>query len=126
MVTYFISSSANGLYTAASKIPNFVILFSQIFIDAWQLSAVDEYDQEGGAHFFTKVFRAYSGGVFAVASVLIFMCQIITRILWQRIIMNLGNLYLFLLLLQLIRVSLTSLPPYIWQRKRALCHLLPL
>ncbi|HJI91773.1 MAG TPA: oligosaccharide flippase family protein [Oscillospiraceae bacterium] len=81
MVTYFISSSANGLYTAASKIPNFVILFSQIFIDAWQLSAVDEYDQEGGAHFFTKVFRAYSGGVFAVASVLIFMCQIITRIL---------------------------------------------
>ena len=29
----------------------------------------------------TKVFRAYSGGVFAVASVLIFMCQIITRIL---------------------------------------------
>ena len=71
MVTYFISSSANGLYTAASKIPNFVILFSQIFIDAWQLSAVDEYDQEGGRQFFTKVFRVYSGGIFAVASVLL-------------------------------------------------------
>lgn len=81
MVTYFISSSANGLYTAASKIPNFVILFSQIFIDAWQLSAVDEYDQEGGAQFFTKVFRVYSGGIFAVASVLILLCQIITKIL---------------------------------------------
>ena len=81
MVTYFISSSANGLYTAASKIPNFVILFSQIFIDAWQLSAVDEYDQEGGRQFFTKVFRAYSGGIFAVASVLILLCQFITKIL---------------------------------------------
>lgn len=81
MVTYFIGSSANGLYTAASKIPNFVILFSQIFIDAWQLSAVDEYDSEGRAEFFTKVFRVYSGGVFTVASALILFCQLITKIL---------------------------------------------
>lgn len=81
MITYFIGSSANGLYTAASKIPNFVILFSQIFIDAWQLSAVDEYDSEGRAEFFTKVFRVYSGGVFAVGSALILFCQIFTKIL---------------------------------------------
>ncbi|MGN1122776.1 MAG: lipopolysaccharide biosynthesis protein [Eubacterium sp.] len=81
MVTYFIDSSANGLYTAASKIPNFVILFSQIFIDAWQLSAVDEYDSQSRAHFFTRVFRVYSGGVFAVASALILACQFLTKIL---------------------------------------------
>ncbi len=81
MVTYFIDSSANGLYTAASKIPNFVIMFSSIFIDAWQLSAVDEYDSDSKADFFTKVFRVYSGGVFAVASGLILACQLITKIL---------------------------------------------
>ncbi|MGN1202688.1 MAG: lipopolysaccharide biosynthesis protein [Eubacterium sp.] len=81
MITYFVSSSANGLYTAASKIPNFVILFSQIFIDAWQLSAVDEYESDSRAEFFTKVFRVYSGGVFAVASALILFCQLLTRIL---------------------------------------------
>jgi O-antigen/teichoic acid export membrane protein len=81
MVTGFISSSANGLYTAASKIPNFVIMFSSIFIDAWQLSAVDEYDNEDRAGFFTKVFRVYSGGIFAVASALILACQLITRVL---------------------------------------------
>lgn len=84
MITYFIDSSANGLYTAASKIPNFVILFSQIFIDAWQLSAVDEYDSKDRAAFFTKVFRVYSGGVFAVASGLILFCQLITKILVAR------------------------------------------
>ncbi len=82
MITYFVGSSANGLYTAASKIPNFVILFSQIFIDAWQLSAVDEQEnKEARAHFFTKVFRVYSGGVFAIASGLILFCQFITKIL---------------------------------------------
>lgn len=81
MITYFIGTSANGLYTAASKIPNFVILFSTIFIDAWQLSAVDEYDSQDRAAFFTKVFRVYSGGVFAVSSALILFCQVITKIL---------------------------------------------
>lgn len=81
MVTYFIGSSANGLYTAASKIPNFVILFSQIFIDAWQLSAVDEYGDKKKARFFSKVFFVYSGGVFSVASALILFCQLFTKIL---------------------------------------------
>ena len=81
MVTYFIDSSANGLYTAASKIPNFIIMFSSIFIDAWQLSAVDEYENNDVAKFFTKVFRVYSGGIFAVASMLILFCQFFTKIL---------------------------------------------
>lgn len=81
MVTGFVGSAENGLYTAASKIPNFVIMFSSIFIDAWQLSAVDEYDSDDKAEFFTKVFRAYSGGIFAVSSALILFCQFITKIL---------------------------------------------
>ena len=81
MVTGFIGSAENGLYTAASKIPNFVTMFSSIFIDAWQLSAVDEYDSEDKAEFFSKVFRVYSGGIFAVSSGLILFCQFITKIL---------------------------------------------
>jgi O-antigen/teichoic acid export membrane protein len=81
MVTGFIGSAENGLYTAASKIPNFVIMFSSIFIDAWQLSAVDEYDSEDRAKFFTNVFRVYSGGVFSVSAALILGCQLMTKIL---------------------------------------------
>lgn len=81
MVTGFVGSAENGLYTAASKIPNFVIMFSSIFIDAWQLSAVDEYDNDGKADFFTKVFRVYSGGVFVASSALIVLCQLFTKIL---------------------------------------------
>ena len=80
-VTYFIGLDANGLYMAASKIPNFVVMFSSIFIDAWQLSAVDEYDSEDRAKFFTNIFRIYSGGVFTVASALILFDQFITTIL---------------------------------------------
>ncbi|MBE6719797.1 MAG: hypothetical protein E7571_03945 [Ruminococcaceae bacterium] len=81
MITGFIGSGANGLYTAASKIPNFVIMFSSIFIDAWQLSAVDEYDNDDREGFFTNVFRVYSGGVFSVSAALIIACQLLTKIL---------------------------------------------
>ena len=63
MVTYFNGVSLSGIYTSAYKIPNFVIIFSSIFIDAWQLSAVDEYDNKGKSEFFTKVFRVYSGAL---------------------------------------------------------------
>lgn len=81
MVTYFIDSSANGLYSAASKIPNLVIMCASVFTDAWQLSAVDEYNNKDTARFFSKIFRVYCGGTFAVASVLILLCKVITRIL---------------------------------------------
>lgn len=83
MITAYNGIFQNGLYAAASKIPNFVVLFSSIFIDAWQLSAVDEYDNKDRGQFFSKVFRIYSGGIFAVASVLILLCQPITMVLMR-------------------------------------------
>lgn len=78
MVTYFNGVSLSGIYTAAYKIPNFVIIFASIFIDAWQLSAVDEYDNKGKSEFFTKVFKVYSGSLIAIGAVLIAGSRIIT------------------------------------------------
>ncbi|MCD7872864.1 MAG: polysaccharide biosynthesis C-terminal domain-containing protein [Clostridiales bacterium] len=80
MVTYFNGVSESGIYTAAYKIPNFVTIFSSIFIDAWQLSAVDEYDNDGKSAFFTKVFKVYSGALIAVGAVLITGSKLITGI----------------------------------------------
>ena len=42
IVTYFNGVSTSGIYTAAYKIPNFVTIFASIFIDAWQISAVED------------------------------------------------------------------------------------
>lgn len=81
MVAGMIGLSEQGLYAAASKIPNFVMMFATIFMDAWQLSAVDEYDNDETAEFFTKVFRIFSGGVFVVASAIIIFTQLLTKIL---------------------------------------------
>ncbi len=80
MVTYFNGVALSGIYTAAYKIPNFVVIFASIFIDAWQLSAVDEYDSAGKSEFFTKVFKVYSGALISAAAMLIVFSRIITDI----------------------------------------------
>ncbi|MCH5316614.1 MAG: polysaccharide biosynthesis C-terminal domain-containing protein [Eubacterium sp.] len=80
IVTYYNGVAVSGIYTAAYKIPNLIVIFATIFINAWQLSAVDEYDSEGKAEFFTKVFKVYSGGLFVVGAFLITGSRIITSI----------------------------------------------
>lgn len=80
MVTYFKGVSLSGIYTAAYKIPNLVVVFAGIFINAWQLSAVDEYNRRGNSRFFTNVFNVYSGSLFVVGAVLITLSKFITSI----------------------------------------------
>ena len=71
LVTYLIGSDANGLYAASYKIPTIIVLVSNIFMDAWQMSAVSEYDKKGKEQFFSKVFGAFQSVLFAVGSGLI-------------------------------------------------------
>jgi hypothetical protein len=42
MVTHFCGDATNGLYTAAYKIPNLLTIAGNVFIEAWQFSAVVE------------------------------------------------------------------------------------
>ncbi|MCD7722393.1 MAG: polysaccharide biosynthesis C-terminal domain-containing protein [Clostridiales bacterium] len=80
MVTYFIGVAESGLYTSAYKIPNFIIIFASIFIDAWQLSIVDEYQSEDKANFFSRVFSFYSGTLVIIGALLVTFCRVITSV----------------------------------------------
>ena len=42
IVAYMSGNGANGLLTAAYKLPTIVVLVSSIFMDAWQMSAITE------------------------------------------------------------------------------------
>ena len=80
IVTYFDGVALSGLYTAAYKIPNLIAIFANIFINAWQLSAVDEYDSEYKSEFFTNVFKVYSSGLIVVGAFLITFSRIINSV----------------------------------------------
>ena len=82
MVTYFCGPEANGIYSAAYKIPTVVNLISGIFMQAWQFSAVAESsDKESCKTFYSEVFRGFLSVIFIGASGLILLSRFLTGLL---------------------------------------------
>ena len=97
MVTAFCGEAQNGLYAAAYKIPNLLIIASGIFIDAWQLSAVvesrrakdveDETETRARRRsltsFFSKIFKGYAGFLFLASAGMMLLCRPIASVLFD-------------------------------------------
>ena len=81
LVTSMISSEANGLYAASYKVPTIIILLVGIFMDAWQISILNEKSARERKKFFAKVFSMYQSVAFVSASALIVFAKVITKIL---------------------------------------------
>ncbi len=69
-IVYYHGVELNGLYAAASKIPTILIVISQIFNQAWNISAIKEYESEDKGIFFKNIYTVYN-------FVLIFGCSIL-------------------------------------------------
>lgn len=113
-VRYMIDASANGLYSMAYKVPTILSLVSHIFLDAWQISAVEENKSDSRNKFYSSIFSSFQGAIFIVATFIIAFSKLITVILldssyypsWQYIpflvlstvfscfVVFLGNIYL--------------------------------
>jgi O-antigen/teichoic acid export membrane protein len=73
-IRFMIDSDANGMYSMANKIPSLISIVSTIFFQAWQMSAITEYQSEGARNFYTKVFDAYQSlMVIASAGIMLFL-----------------------------------------------------
>lgn len=71
LILFFIDSSANGLYAVANKIPTIISTMGTIFIQAWQLSAFEEYKNEDRDKFNSIIFDIYSTVLFLVGSAIL-------------------------------------------------------
>lgn len=81
VVTEAMGKSYNGLYAVSYKVPTVVNLVSNIFIEAWQMSAVTDGEGEGRSEFFSKVLGAFQAVVFLSASGLILFSKFIMWLL---------------------------------------------
>ncbi len=82
MVTAICGTSANGIYSAAYKIPTVVTLVASIFLQAWQFSAIAEEDDEAErSRFYSGVFGGYLSLVMIGAAGLILLSRWLTGIL---------------------------------------------
>lgn len=55
----FIGIAANGIFAVASRIPALINIVSQVFSQAWQLSAFEEYGKDSDEKFYSNVFDFY-------------------------------------------------------------------
>lgn len=70
-VRHMVSSSAAGIYGAATKIPNLISMVSTIFYQAWNMSAIAENDSKGRSKFYTQVYEAYQAMLTIAAAFII-------------------------------------------------------
>lgn len=74
MIGYFIGVSANGLFAVASKVPSLINIVTQVFSQAWQLAAIEEYDSDNKKVFYETVFNIYYKILFlSISGILVFL-----------------------------------------------------
>lgn len=83
-VVFMCGASVNGLVSVAYKIPTILSVFHRIFSQAWNLSAIKEYDRNDSDGFFTKIYSAYNAGLVILCSALILVNIPIARLLFAK------------------------------------------
>lgn len=58
-VVAILGLQANAIFAVASKIPSVLNILSSIFFQAWQLSAIEEYESNSKSDFFSKILNYF-------------------------------------------------------------------
>ena len=76
IITGILGESANGIYSVANKMPTMLIVVSNIFTYAWQITAFANHPKEERARLFSNVARVYQAITFVGAACLIVTARI--------------------------------------------------
>jgi len=74
-IRVFVSVGANGLFAVASRVPTLLNVVNQIFMQAWQLSAIEEYENENKSVFYSNVFNYLSSILFIGTSFILIILK---------------------------------------------------
>lgn len=81
MIIAWIGTAANGLYSVAHKIPSVLSVVVNIFVQAWQISANEEFGQKGSSEFYSEIFEVLSSFCFVGASLMILFSKLEIRLI---------------------------------------------
>lgn len=84
VITFLCGIAVNGVYSVAYKIPSILTTVQQIFIQAWQISAVKEYENNDSDKFYGNILNATNLIMCLVCMALIIMTKPIASILYQK------------------------------------------
>ena len=73
MLTSMMGSDANGIYSAASKIPSLMSVFTTVFTQAWTISLIQDYETEKDRNFYNNIFNlTHVGCLICALGILLF------------------------------------------------------
>lgn len=75
--------AANGLFSAANKIPSIISMAANLFNSAWVMSSVKEFDPQDKDGFFSKTYKAFSGMIMICCAMLISGSYILGNFLYR-------------------------------------------
>ncbi len=81
VIRFYMGLPAIGIFAAANKIPTILTVVSSIFMDAWLLSVLKEYNKEGGKDYIKKAYVTFSIVLMGFSFVLIICSQFLAMLL---------------------------------------------
>lgn len=80
----FYDLNITGIYSVAYKIPTIIEFVQAIYSQAWQISAIKEYNKKNSVEFFSNMYKIYNIIIiFTVCLILIFL-KVISKILFAK------------------------------------------
>ena len=82
ILIFFHGYALAGVYATSQKIPSLFAMIGTIFLNAWQISAVEDFGSEQSRLFYSDIYRKYSSLNIVVVSAFICGTQLLSRILF--------------------------------------------
>lgn len=83
-VTGIIGTAANGIYAVSYKIPTILSMAHSVFSQAWNLSAIKEFDKSDKDGFFSKTYNSYNTLLILACSVLVIFNIPLAKMLYAK------------------------------------------
>lgn len=82
IVTYLVSSAANGIYSVAYRIPSIFSVIMSVFMQAWQISVVDDFGTKEGTSFFNRIYSLFIRANIVLCASIVITSKIIGRLIF--------------------------------------------
>ncbi len=76
--------AVNGIFAVAQKIPTILSTIHHVFAQAWNLSAIKEFDKEDKGGFFANTYSMYNAALVLMCSGVIFVNVFLAKILFAK------------------------------------------
>lgn len=83
IVSWLLGISASGTYSISSKLPSILIVFQNIFMEAWSISAINNYNKNDNDGFFGSTFNCLVCVLSILCSILISFNILISKLLFH-------------------------------------------